>query len=519
MKKSLKVIHLKKKPDVEKMSRPRIELPNFKEIRTRQDQEVQPIETNRQKQLYGRKVANAWEPDRPSMSNKDLTVNRQPARDKDAKRVANTFNRTTLGLSAPTQQGAKAAALVGKQRSKFEDPGPEYKQKLEEHQAKKKNIMDQYRKEMDQWRQTGYDLPWTDDKAVQEHQAKRPKKPRMPRRPPVPKVDTKNLSPEQAADRGRAVDATTEHEGFHNLSSELERHHGKKASMKFINGLIQQHDINTVSAVGAFISDKFGYKMKSPKFAEEVLAHARDILVNPQKREKFKEWIGEDNFKEHFKNLKRGHQKAYEYAKNLQPADLGIKLKEQPQQQTKIAAERGTMKKSEIFKAFMESTSQVFKNDEKPKPKLGSHFIFSAENPYHKDKNTLNLTHEQALDFLKQKGYKAEEIKGKYGNEERSIIVHNPPKHALKNLMNMSASLGQDSSIFSDGENHEMHFHHGDAAGRHIKGSGTQFHQETPKDFYSTMTDGTHFTHNFDFDNAHDSKASIFGFGDDDGSE
>lgn len=177
------------------------------------------------------------------------------------------------------------------------------------------------------------------------------------------------------------------------------------------------------------------------------------------------------------------------------------------------------MKKTDIYKNFLTSDPHVFKNEDgqnkkpemgKAQPKLGSHFIFSAENPYHKDKNSLNLTHEQALNFLKQKGYHAEELKGKYGQEERSIIVHNPPKHAINHLMNMSAALGQDSSIISDGKNHEMHFHHGDAAGKHVKGQGTTFHEQPPEDFYSTTASGHHFTHNFDFDNAHDSHKSQF---------
>lgn len=136
------------------------------------------------------------------------------------------------------------------------------------------------------------------------------------------------------------------------------------------------------------------------------------------------------------------------------------------------------------------------------------HFILSAENPYYPEQNKLKMNHEQVLEFLKNKGYKAESIKDKYGQEEKSIIVHNPPKKSLKHLFSLSSGLGQDSSVYSDGYNHEMHYHHGDKAGKYIKGQGTDIHKEAPKDFYSQMDDGTIFTHQFDFSNEHPSETS-----------
>lgn len=129
------------------------------------------------------------------------------------------------------------------------------------------------------------------------------------------------------------------------------------------------------------------------------------------------------------------------------------------------------------------------------------HFMFSAENPLHPTQSS--MTHEEVLGLLKDKGYKAEEMKGKYGDEERSIIVHNPPQNSFRHLNNLAASLGQDSSIISDGHKHEMHYLNGPKAGRHHKGEGTVFHKDQPEDYYSTLSDGSHFTHNFDFENTH----------------
>ena len=133
------------------------------------------------------------------------------------------------------------------------------------------------------------------------------------------------------------------------------------------------------------------------------------------------------------------------------------------------------------------------------------HFIFSAENAMHPA--NLEMGHEDALEFLKNKGYRAEAMDGKYGKEEKSIIVHNPPKSSLRHLNDFARNLGQDSSIVSDGYNHEMHYLNGDKAGKHHKGQGTVLHQDAPTDYYSTLEDGTHFSHGFDFDKVHtDSK-------------
>lgn len=129
------------------------------------------------------------------------------------------------------------------------------------------------------------------------------------------------------------------------------------------------------------------------------------------------------------------------------------------------------------------------------------HFIFSAENPMHPAK--FSMSHNEALDFLRDKGYDVEEMKGKYGKEESSIIIHNPPTHSLRHLNRLAQDLGQDSSIISDGHRHEMHYLNGPYAGQHHKGQGTLLHDEAPEDYYSTLSDGTHFTHGFDFDKRH----------------
>lgn len=156
--------------------------------------------------------------------------------------------------------------------------------------------------------------------------------------------------------------------------------------------------------------------------------------------------------------------------------------------------------------------NDLYKSIGKPKHSIKDklpHFIFSAENPIYPENKKLNMTHEQTVEFLKNRGYNVEEIKRKYGKLERSILVHNPPKHAIKSLFKLAGNLGQESSVYSDGYKHELHFHSGPNAGMHHKGEGTAYHKKEPKDFYSTLNDNTHFTHNINFNELHDKSKSL----------
>lgn len=148
------------------------------------------------------------------------------------------------------------------------------------------------------------------------------------------------------------------------------------------------------------------------------------------------------------------------------------------------------------------SGKALFKSIQEHKDKIaGPHFLMSAENPKFPEKNTLGLDHNAVLGHLQGAGYDAHEVNGHYGAPEKSIVVYGiSPEHAEK-LHGLASKLGQDSSIFSDGQNHEMRFHHGEMAGKKILGSGTQHHQAKPADFFTTLPGGAnHFTHNFNFD-------------------
>ncbi len=129
------------------------------------------------------------------------------------------------------------------------------------------------------------------------------------------------------------------------------------------------------------------------------------------------------------------------------------------------------------------------------------HFLFSAENPAHAEKQSLHLDHHQVLQHLRGAGYDAHTVSGHYGSPETSIMVHNVSPEQANHLHGLASRLGQDRSMYSTGSKHEMRFHHGDKAGKSHYGEGTNWHESKPSDFYTTTPSGHHFTHNFDFNN------------------
>lgn len=134
------------------------------------------------------------------------------------------------------------------------------------------------------------------------------------------------------------------------------------------------------------------------------------------------------------------------------------------------------------------------------KDKISSpYFLFSAQNPKHPEQNSLKLEHDQILQHLRGAGYDAHEIEGSYGSPEKAIIIYGLEPQQMEELHQLAAKLGQDSSISSDGEKHEMRFHHGDHSGQKLQGCGLTWHQGRPQDQYSSLPGGQHhFTHNFD---------------------
>jgi ADP-ribose pyrophosphatase YjhB (NUDIX family)/predicted GNAT family acetyltransferase len=329
---------LKKSEPLEKMSRPAIGFPNFKKLSTRPDQEVQTVESNRQAEMFGRKAAVANDMSTVTRADKYKAIygrdipkptakDTKSPRDQAATMITNSFGRNTLGMVVPSNRGPKAAALTGKLRSKFEDGGDEYNTKLKEHTEKRNAIVRDHNEKVAAWRTKAYDLSTKSGPGAKEaydaHVATRPAKPKLPRKPSKPKVETKALAPDKQKARGQSIDSTIHHEGLHHSMAEMEKHYGKRAAHNATQGMLSQFHPDAIRHVASFISNRMGYKTSSPKFPEEVLTHSRDILVNPDKRKKFKEHVGTDKADETIKQLKVGHEKAYRYAQTLRPEDVG----------------------------------------------------------------------------------------------------------------------------------------------------------------------------------------------------
>lgn len=146
------------------------------------------------------------------------------------------------------------------------------------------------------------------------------------------------------------------------------------------------------------------------------------------------------------------------------------------------------------------------KNEEFQKPKI-PHLLFTTQKP--RFAKVKNFGNNEVIDALTNHGFKAIPIKGKYGKEENGIMVINPPSHKVRSILNFVKDLGQDSALYSDGENHELHILNGEHAGKHYKGNGTQWFNKKPSDYYTTTDNKHFFSHNISFDKHYPSEHSV----------
>jgi hypothetical protein len=158
-----------------------------------------------------------------------------------------------------------------------------------------------------------------------------------------------------------------------------------------------------------------------------------------------------------------------------------------------------------------ESTVNLLYKSEEDHPLKNKtpHLLFSVENPVFEA--THQTTHEDAVNDLRAKGFKVHPLKGKYnGSLENSMMVENPSPTAVKALMQLAKQTGQESVIYSDGNgSHEYHYVNGENEGKHHKGFGTSIPMVAPEDNFSTMEDGTMFSHSLDFGSIHPQDKSM----------
>lgn len=134
-------------------------------------------------------------------------------------------------------------------------------------------------------------------------------------------------------------------------------------------------------------------------------------------------------------------------------------------------------------------------------PQKQKHLIFSTDNPLYGEHN--DQYHDAMKKILDNNGVIYHEAEGHYGAPERSFIVENVPDHVHRAIENILQNQGQESYIVSNGVNHKMKFINGENKGKHVRGSGTVYHEKAPETGYTKLGDEM-FTHNFDFNKLHD---------------
>ncbi len=324
---------------LQKMSRPRISFPKLGGD-TRNDQNVQLIETPRQKEMFGRVASNQQIRDFEDKKGKKLD---DKSRDFNNKKISSSvkrnFNGKAFGLNVPFENRTVSAAIAGKERSRFEDGDENYKRKVQENTDVYNQQKLKYFDDMTEWiNQVGKTQPGSPE--WHSHIRNRPTMPKKPRQPTKAKRSTTSLSPEMVKLRGQTTESTVEHEALHHSLQQLSNKYGPHVRSELVNNMIKLHSPEAVRDMSDFI-ESVGYSKKSPRFNEEVLTNSRDLLVNPKKREMFKKFLDlkhknnailgrpivntTDLMNSHLRDIKRGHQKAYEYSQNVTLDDLLFK--------------------------------------------------------------------------------------------------------------------------------------------------------------------------------------------------
>jgi len=304
------------KSELQKMSQPRLTFPAFKSP-TRPDQEVQPVENERQKKVFGAKIANYLRPDtvgkynsyeqQPDgsmkfLSSKPQKISYQSMRDNDATYYSNKIGRGNLGINVPVtpvnqgdqKRGRKSfqAAVAGKLRSKYEPRNDDQKEREAKWLKEYNQIVVDHNNRYTEWRNKGMALKNPSPQEWAEHMVSKPPKPKLPRKPSVKALDTTKLGSKEQVGRGKAYDSAIEHEAFHGTVDNLENKAGANTARKAIVELSKPFkDAGVHDLLSSFVEEGMGYKRNSPSFDEEVLANTRDILTDPRKRQLFRSFI------------------------------------------------------------------------------------------------------------------------------------------------------------------------------------------------------------------------------------
>lgn len=129
----------------------------------------------------------------------------------------------------------------------------------------------------------------------------------------------------------------------------------------------------------------------------------------------------------------------------------------------------------------------------------GTFGMMSGEKPFYPAK--VEATHENLVKVLKGMGLKHEQTNGRYGEPERSVIIHNPREDQMQTLGKL---FGQESVVHSSGGKHKLIYTNGAHEGQHRTTVPAQpphqFFSEPPEDYYTHLPNTGYYRINFDFD-------------------
>ena len=128
----------------------------------------------------------------------------------------------------------------------------------------------------------------------------------------------------------------------------------------------------------------------------------------------------------------------------------------------------------------------------------GSFGMMSGENPlFHAH---VDASHENLVKTLTAMGLKHDQTHGRYGDPERSVIIHNPREDQMKTLGKL---FGQESVIHSSGGKHKLIYTNGPHEGKFrgtVPGQAPhEWFDQPPEDYYTHLPGAGHFRINFDF--------------------
>lgn len=129
----------------------------------------------------------------------------------------------------------------------------------------------------------------------------------------------------------------------------------------------------------------------------------------------------------------------------------------------------------------------------------GTFGLMSGEKPFFPAQ--IEANHENLVKTLTSMGLKHEQTHGRYGDPERSVIIHNPREDQMKTLGKL---FGQESVIHSSGGKHRLIYTNGPDEGK-FRGTVPaqvphEWFENPPEDYYTHLPGNGHFRINFDFD-------------------